>query len=55
MKVRMIFMCVAVTLITIIGTPILMVMGVVSGWDTLIKEIKRWKKTYWRNNDERAD
>ena len=48
MKIKMIVSCIALTLITIIATPILMVMGIVSGWETLIKEIKRWKKTYWR-------
>jgi hypothetical protein len=50
MKVRMIVACVAITLITIIGTPILMVIGVVDGWKVLINEYKRWHKLYWRTN-----
>lgn len=48
MKVRMILACVALTLITILGTPILMVLGVVEGWRALIPELKRWHKLYWR-------
>lgn len=52
MKIRLIVSYIAIVLITILGTPILMVIGVVDGWKVLIHELKRWYKEYWRATDE---
>lgn len=48
MKAKLICTYIALTAITILGTPILMVIGVVDGWRVLIAELKKWHRKYWR-------
>jgi uncharacterized membrane protein len=53
MKVIMILLCIVTTILIILATPLLMALGVVSGWAAVMEEFKSWKKLYWRSTDER--